>query len=95
MSPGLLIADIQGNLKALEAVFETCPPAEFDFILNAGDSLTSGPDPPEVVNLVETPGVTSIRRKVDERALAFFTPASRIVPKCLLNAGSINFRPAG
>ena len=69
MSPGLLIANIRGNLEALEAVFATCPPNEFDFILNAGDSLACGPNPAAVVDLLELYGVTSIRGVMDELAL--------------------------
>lgn len=72
MSLGLLISDIHGVVEALEAVFETCPPEDFDFILNGGDTLVFGPDPAAVVDLVEFVGATSIRGNVDEWALEFF-----------------------
>ncbi|MCF7796609.1 MAG: metallophosphatase family protein [Lentisphaeria bacterium] len=79
MTLGLLISDIHGVLEALEAVFETCPPEDFDFILNCGDTLVFGPDPVAVTELVDSHGVTSIRGNVDEWALAFFegTPPER------------------
>ena len=72
MSLGLLIADIHGVSEALEAVFATCPPDDFDFILNAGDALAYGPDPVRVLDLLDQYGVTSIRGNVDERTLAMF-----------------------
>lgn len=72
MSLGLIISDIHGVLESLEAVFETCPPDDFDFILNCGDTLVFGPDPAAVVGLVEFWGATSVRGNVDEWALEFF-----------------------
>ncbi|HCW77162.1 MAG TPA: hypothetical protein DHU63_11585 [Candidatus Marinimicrobia bacterium] len=72
MSLGLIISDVHAVAEALDAVFETCPPEEFDFILNCGDTLVFGPNPSEVVDLIEFVGATSIRGNVDEWALEFF-----------------------
>lgn len=56
----LVMADIHGNLPALEAVLEDVEPEQFDGVLVAGD-LVIGVQPAETIRLIQSLGATVIR----------------------------------
>jgi predicted phosphodiesterase len=67
-----VLSDIQGNLSALQAVLEALDAEErtLDSILALGDIVGLGPHPNEVVDLLKSHDIESVRGNYDE-AVAF------------------------
>jgi predicted phosphodiesterase len=66
-----VLADVHGNLPALEAVVQDIRQRGVDRIIAAGDYLTSGPFPVEVVRLLRALDVTMIRGNAERYFLDF------------------------
>lgn len=64
-----IMADIHGNLPALEAVLQDARDRGVSGILNAGDLLGFGVDPNRVVELLCSSGVLSIKGNYDSKVL--------------------------
>ncbi len=64
-----LMADIHGNLRALEAVLSDAEDKGVDVFLNAGDSVGYGVFPNEVVGTLRDQGVLSIKGNFDIKAV--------------------------
>lgn len=66
-----VIADIHGNLPALEAVLEDIQPLHVDGIWALGDLVMRAPYPRETLNLLLAQGCTCIRGNVDGYLFAY------------------------
>ena len=66
-----VLADVHANLPALEAVIEEIREQRVDDVVAAGDYLTSGPHPVEVVRLLRRLGAHMIRGNAEGYFLAF------------------------
>lgn len=65
----LLIADIHGNFPALTAIADRFPPAQFDRILNCGDSLVYAPFANETLAWLRDHKVLSILGNTDKKVI--------------------------
>ncbi len=61
-----VVADIHGNLTALEAVVESLKADRPDLVVQAGDMAVNGPRPGEVVDLVRSLGWRGVIGNTDE-----------------------------
>ncbi|MBN1991483.1 MAG: metallophosphoesterase family protein [Anaerolineae bacterium] len=66
-----VLADIHGNLPALEAVLAELRQQDVDGFIIAGDHLTGGPNPDEVIPLLRSLDGWLIRGNTDNRLLAY------------------------
>ena len=66
-----LLADVHGNLPALEAVLAEARHENVDGCWNLGDLVGYGPFPEETVCRLRAEGVVSIRGNYDRKVLAF------------------------
>lgn len=66
-----IIADIHGNLPALEAVLEDIQPLHVDGIWALGDLVMRAPYPKETLDLLLSAGCTAIRGNVDGYLFAY------------------------
>jgi len=66
-----VLADVHANLPALEAVIEDIRQHRVDGIIAAGDYLTSGPHPVEVVRRLRNIGARMIRGNAEGYFLAY------------------------
>lgn len=48
-----VISDIHGNIEAFESVLQDIDSSDIDFIVNLGDSIGYGPNPNEVIKLLQ------------------------------------------
>ena len=55
-----VMSDIHGNFEALEAVLLDIDHSEIDRIVNLGDSIGYGPEPEDVLNLIEKRNIVNI-----------------------------------
>ena len=65
----LVLADIHGNLPALESVLEAAAPLHPDAILVAGDHANAGPFPRQTLELLRASGCWMIRGNGDDYIL--------------------------
>lgn len=65
----LLLADLHGNLPALEAIDRALDCASFDHIVNCGDSLVYAPFPKETLQWLRQHRVLSIRGNTDNKVV--------------------------
>jgi predicted phosphodiesterase len=77
MSRIAVIADIHGNVPALEAVIEDIEAQEFDEVLVAGDLVGRGPQGSEVVGAVRARGWRCIRGNHEDFLLSLRSGAPR------------------
>lgn len=68
-----VLADVHANLPALEAVVEDIRRQDVDGIIAAGDYLTSGPSPVEVIRLLRALDASMIRGNAEGYFLAYRT----------------------
>lgn len=66
----LLISDLHANFVALEAISRCFPPADFDLVLNGGDSLVYGPFPNETIDWLRCYNAFSILGNTDRHVIA-------------------------
>ena len=66
-----VLADIHGNLPALEAVLADLAQFEIDRIIVAGDHLAHGPNPAETIRLLRSLDAWMIRGNTDNRLLSY------------------------
>lgn len=66
-----VLADVHGNLPALEAVLCDVQRHSVDGIIVAGDHLTKGPDPAGTLRLLRSLGAWMIRGNTDDRLVAY------------------------
>ena len=66
-----LLADVHGNLPAVEAVLAEARRENVDVCWNLGDLVGYGPFPDETVCRLRAEGVVSIRGNYDRKVLAF------------------------
>jgi predicted phosphodiesterase len=66
-----VLADIHGNLTALEAVLADLAQFDADGIIVAGDHLTHGPNPAETIRLLRSLNARMIRGNTDNRLLSY------------------------
>lgn len=64
-----IISDIHGLLQPLEAVIEACKKEGITEIYSLGDNIGDGPNPLQVIELLEREGITSIRGNAEEYAI--------------------------
>ena len=69
-----ILADIHGNLEALDAVLAEIKGYQFDQILCAGDLVGYGPRPNEVIARIRETGIQTVMGNYDE-AVGFLLPA--------------------
>lgn len=55
-----VMSDIHGNLEAFEEVLRDIDHSDIDRIVNVGDSIGYGPEPEEVLNLIEKRNIVNI-----------------------------------
>jgi predicted phosphodiesterase len=67
----LVLADIHGNLPALESVLEVAAPLYPDAILVAGDHANAGPFPRQTLELLRASGCLMIRGNGDDYLLDY------------------------
>lgn len=65
----LLISDIHGNYPALQAIDRQLCAADFDFIVNSGDSLVYAPFANETINWLRQYQVVSILGNTDRKVI--------------------------
>ncbi|MBE5803167.1 MAG: hypothetical protein E7316_01475 [Clostridiales bacterium] len=70
----LVIADIHGNLPALEAVLATPQALKCDRIISLGDQVNFGPQPREVMQLLSRLNAIMLRGNHEERILHVDAP---------------------
>jgi len=72
-----LVADVHGNLPALEAVLADAKAGRADAVWNLGDFLGYGPFPDQVVRKLRAVGAVNILGNYDAKVLAFPRKAER------------------
>src|SRR5688572_408355 len=78
----LVLSDIHSNLEALEACIRKAKQAGYERVLCCGDIVGYGPNPSEVIDLLDEHQVTSIRGNHDRvvagvTELLHFNPAAQ------------------
>lgn len=77
----LLISDLHANFVALEAISRRFPPAQFDLILNGGDSLVYGPFPNETIEWLRYWNALSILGNTDRHVITLLNGESFKKPR--------------
>ncbi len=77
-----VISDIHGNLEALEQVLIDIDGSDIDRVVCLGDSIGYGPEPEEVVSMIQDRHIPSILGNhelavIDQNFLAWFNPLAR------------------
>lgn len=73
-----IIADVHGLLQPLEAVIAQCKKEGITEIYSLGDNIGDGPNPLEVIELLEKEGIKSIRGNAEEYAIHGILPFNYI-----------------
>lgn len=76
-----IVADIHGLYQPAKAILEQCKSEGITEIYSLGDNIGDGPNPAEVIQLLENNGVKSVRGNAEEYALYGIEPFSYLVGK--------------
>lgn len=76
-----IIADVHGLLQPLEAAIVACKEEEITEIYSLGDNIGDGPNPLEVIELLEKEDIKSVRGNAEEYAIHGITPFDYISNK--------------
>lgn len=77
-----IVSDIHGNLDAFKCVLSDIDQSRVDAIVSLGDNIGYGPEPQQVVELIQERDIPSVIGNhelavADERVLEFFNPLAR------------------
>ena len=77
-----IVSDIHGNLDAIKSVLSDIDQSRVDAIFSLGDNIGYGPEPQQVVELLQKRNIPSVIGNhelalADERILEFFNPLAR------------------